>query len=73
MIWITKAHSPQRVGTEVVGLSGRGAILAHILIRSPLEVGRYGVEPGRLLPLIEEELVRPPGRWSATARSSWQR
>ena len=23
--------------------------------------GRYGVEPGRLVPLNEEELARPPG------------
>jgi nucleoside-triphosphatase len=51
----------QRVGFEAVGLGGRRAILAHVRIRSPLAVGRYGVEPGRLLPLIEEELVRPPG------------
>ena len=63
----------QRVGFEAIGLGGRRAILAHVRIRSPLAVGRYGVEPGRFLPLIEEELVRPPGRWSATARSSWQR
>jgi hypothetical protein len=44
-------------------------------------VGRYGVEPGRFVPLNEEELARPPGtvdaylideigRLSATARSS---
>jgi nucleoside-triphosphatase len=26
-----------------------------------VRVGRYGVEPGRLVPLIEEELVRPDG------------
>src|SRR5262249_28415078 len=29
--------------------------------RSPGSVGRYGVEPHRLIPLIEEEFVRPPG------------
>src|SRR5215470_13894081 len=50
----------QRVGFEAVGLSGRRALLAHARIRSPLAVGRYGVESGRLVPLIEEELVRPP-------------
>jgi len=51
----------QRVGFEAIGLRGRRAILAHVRIRSPLAVGRYGVEPGRLVPLIDEELVRPPG------------
>jgi len=51
----------QRVGFEAVGLGGRRAVLAHVRIRSPLAVGRYGVEPGHLVPLIEEELVRPPG------------
>jgi nucleoside-triphosphatase len=51
----------QRVGFEAVGLSGRRAILAHVGWRSPVSVGRYGVEPDRLLPLIEEELVRPSG------------
>ena len=51
----------QRVGFEAIGLGGRRAILAHVRIRSPLAVGRYGVEPGRLVPLIDEELVRPPG------------
>ena len=50
----------QRVGFEAIGLGGRRAILAHVRIRSPLAVGRYGVEPGRLVPLIDEELVRPP-------------
>jgi nucleoside-triphosphatase len=51
----------QRVGFEAVGLGGRRAILAHVRFRSPVAVGRYGVEPDRLLPLIDEELVRPPG------------
>jgi nucleoside-triphosphatase len=50
-----------RAGFEAVGLGGRRAILAHTQIRSPLSVGRYGVEPDRLLPLIKDELVRPPG------------
>ena len=51
----------QRVGFEAIGLGGRRAILAHVRSRSPVRVGRYGVEPGRLVPLIDEELVRPPG------------
>jgi nucleoside-triphosphatase len=51
----------QRVGFEGIGLGGGRAILAHIRFRSPVSVGRYGVEPERLVPLIEEELVRPPG------------
>jgi nucleoside-triphosphatase len=51
----------QRVGFEAVGLGGRRAILAHVRFRSPVSVGRYGVEPDRLVPLIEEELVRAPG------------
>ena len=51
----------QRVGFEAVGLGGRRVILAHVRFRSLVSVGRYGVEPDRLVPLIEEELVRPPG------------
>src|SRR5262249_40060211 len=51
----------KRVGFEAIGLGGRRAILAHVRIRSPLSVGRYGVRPGRRVPLIDEELVRPPG------------
>jgi nucleoside-triphosphatase THEP1 len=42
----------QRVGFEAVGLGGRRAILAHIRIRSPVSVGRYGVDPGCLVPLV---------------------
>jgi nucleoside-triphosphatase len=51
----------QRVGFEAVGLGGRRAILAHVRFHSPVSVGRYGVEPDRLVPLIEEELDRAPG------------
>ena len=51
----------QRVGFEAVGLGGRRAILAHVRFGSPVLVGRYGVETDRLLPVIEEELLRPPG------------
>src|SRR6516165_5287885 len=50
----------QRVGFEAVGLGGRRSILAHIRIRSPVSVGRYGVDPGCLVRLIEADLVRPP-------------
>jgi hypothetical protein len=45
----------------MVGLDGRCAPLAHVRHRSPVSVGRYGVEPDRLVPLIKEELVRPAG------------
>jgi nucleoside-triphosphatase len=51
----------QRVGFEAVGLGGRRATLAHIRIRSHLSVGRYGVELDRLVPLVEEELIRARG------------
>ncbi len=49
------------VGFEAVGLGGRRATLAHARFRSLVSVGRYGVEPDRLVPLIEEELTRPLG------------
>src|SRR5271167_3350263 len=48
----------QRVGFEAVGLGGHRAILAHVRFRSLVSVGRYGVEPDRLVPLINEEMVR---------------
>ncbi len=51
----------QRVGFEAVGLGGRRVILAHVRFRSLVLVGRYGVEPDHLVPLIEEELNRPLG------------
>ncbi len=51
----------QRVGFEAVGLGGRRVILAHVRYRSLVSVGRYGIEPDRLVPLIEEELDRTPG------------
>jgi nucleoside-triphosphatase len=51
----------QRVGFEAVGLGGHRAVLAHVRFRSPVSVGRYGVESDRLVPLVEEELVRPAG------------
>ena len=49
----------QRVGFEAVGLGGQRAILAHVRFQSLVSVGRYGVEPDRLVPLIDEELNRP--------------
>jgi nucleoside-triphosphatase len=51
----------QRVGFEAVGLGGHRAILAHVRYRSLLSLGRYGVEPDHLVPLIEEELNRTRG------------
>jgi nucleoside-triphosphatase len=51
----------QRVGFEAFGLGGHRVILAHVRFRSLVSVGRYGVEPNRLIPLINEEMVRPPG------------
>jgi nucleoside-triphosphatase len=51
----------QRVGFEAVGLGGHRAILAHVRFRSLVSVGRYGVEPDRLVPLINQEMVRSPG------------
>jgi nucleoside-triphosphatase len=47
----------QRVGFDVVSLSGRRAPLAHVRSRSRHRVGRYGVEPERLEPLVQEELA----------------
>jgi nucleoside-triphosphatase len=51
----------ERVGCEAIDLNGQRAILAHVRSRSPVRVGRYGVEPERLIPLVEENLVRPTG------------
>ena len=51
----------QRVGFEAIDLNGQRAILAHVRSRAPTRVGRYGVEPERLIPLVEENLVRPAG------------
>jgi nucleoside-triphosphatase len=47
----------QRVGFEAVSLSAPRAILAHVRSRSRHRVGRYGVEPERLEPLVREELA----------------
>jgi nucleoside-triphosphatase len=51
-----------RVGFEAVGISsGMHATLAHVRSKSRLRVGRYGVEPAALAPLVRAELGRPPG------------
>jgi nucleoside-triphosphatase len=50
----------QRVGFEIVGLGGQRCRLAHVHWRSHLRVGRYGVEPARLEPIIEAELGPSP-------------
>lgn len=47
----------QRVGFEAISLSGRKSLLAHVQSRSRCRVGRYGVEPDQLEPLVEEELA----------------
>ncbi len=47
----------QRVGFEAVALSGRQALLAHVRSQSRHRVGRYGVEPEQLEPLVQEELA----------------
>src|SRR5262245_5788249 len=51
-----------RVGFEAIGLSGgRRALLAHVRSQSRQRVGRYGVEPAALAPLVEAELGQPAG------------
>ncbi len=56
----------QRVGFEAVGLGGSRVILAHVRFRSLVSVGRYGVEPDHLVPLIETELSRTLGTVDAS-------
>jgi nucleoside-triphosphatase len=51
-----RAQGP-RVGFEALSLSGRRVPLAHIRSRSRHRVGRYGVEPEQLEPLVQEELA----------------
>src|SRR5262249_5548812 len=51
-----------RVGFEAVGLGlGHKALLAHVRSRSPLRVGRYGVEVAALAQLVEAELCGAVG------------
>jgi nucleoside-triphosphatase len=51
----------RRVGFEIVGLGGQRCLLAHVGWHSQLRVGRYGVEPARLGPIIHAELGQSPG------------
>jgi nucleoside-triphosphatase len=51
----------QRVGFEIVGLGGQRCLLAHIDWHPHLRVGRYGVEPARLEPIMQAELGQSPG------------
>lgn len=50
----------RRVGFRAAGLNGGEAILAHVDLVSNLRVGKYGVNPAALAPLIASELRRPP-------------
>src|SRR5690348_437528 len=51
-----------RVGFEAVGISsGQHATLAHVRSKSRHRVGKYGVEPTVLAPLVQAELIRPAG------------
>jgi nucleoside-triphosphatase len=49
----------QRVGFEIVGLGGQRGLLAHVDWPSGVRVGRCGVEPARLEPMLEAELEAP--------------
>jgi nucleoside-triphosphatase len=51
----------RRVGFEILGLGGQRSLLAHGEWPSHLRVGRYGVEPTRLDPIIETELKQSSG------------
>jgi nucleoside-triphosphatase len=46
----------KRLGFQAVGLSGGRAVLAHVVFRSPLRVGRYGVQLEEFEALVEAEL-----------------
>jgi nucleoside-triphosphatase len=50
-----------RVGFEAVGISGQHALLAHVRSKSRFRVGRYGVEPATLVPLVAAELGKSEG------------
>jgi nucleoside-triphosphatase len=47
----------QRVGFEAIGLSGQRSVLAHVRSQSRHRVGRFGVDPDQLEPLVQEELA----------------
>jgi nucleoside-triphosphatase len=51
-----------RVGFEAIGISSSlHAVLAQVRSQSRHRVGRYGVEPTGLAPLVQAELGRPAG------------
>lgn len=49
----------QREGFRAVTLSGRSAILAHIRVKGPARIGRYGVDVAGFEELVIPELGRP--------------
>jgi nucleoside-triphosphatase len=51
----------QRVGFEIVGLSGPRAVLAHVRSSSRHRVGRYGVDPSALEAMVRAELIGQTG------------
>jgi hypothetical protein len=61
----------QRIGFEAVTLSGRRALLAHVRSQSRHRVGRYGVEPDQLEPLVQEELASPGAVDVSEADEGW--
>jgi nucleoside-triphosphatase len=51
-----------RVGFEAVGIcTGQHALLAHVRSKSMARVGKYGVEPAALAPLVQAELETQAG------------
>jgi nucleoside-triphosphatase len=50
----------QRTGFEIIGLGGQRCLLAHVDWPTHQRVGRYGVEPARLEPIMEAELGQSP-------------
>jgi nucleoside-triphosphatase len=47
----------QRVGFEAISLSGQRVVLAHVRSPSRHRVGRYGVNPDQLQPLVQKEVA----------------
>lgn len=52
----------KRLGFEAVGLGGGRAVLAHMVFRSPLRVGRYGVQLEKFEALIQAEVGKPAAK-----------
>lgn len=50
----------RRVGFEIIGLGGQRGLLAHFDWNTRSRVGRYGVEPSRLEPILATELEQSP-------------